>query len=214
MTRRTLSVHVRTALLAAGFLAAGLLSGCARLPFGTSSSARLRSLEQSVELSPDLRLRVYVAGDRNTADVFLTDLSDEELAAFTAPDSSWTEIDGQIVHVHMFLAPKAGQTPIETTAANATVRYAVLTQGQIGVYTGAGFLLPRGTAGDSHFGATLSNATVRLDRATPGFVDLLGPSRLELSFRATREPRTAAELRARIDALSRRAEAVAPAPTP
>ncbi|MEM7630318.1 MAG: hypothetical protein AAF356_13010 [Planctomycetota bacterium] len=184
------------------------LGACVHVPFLHRGEAELRSMTEPVLLSPSLPVRAYVALDKREADVYLTDLSDDQLTRFFDDDASWATFEGQIVHVRMFIQPRAGRTPIEPTAISATVRYAIMSNGSIGVYAGAGFCLPRSDPGGNSFAASLTGADVRLARATPDFVDLLGPARLSVDFNAPNNPELAATLRERLDALARYADPV------
>ncbi|MFN9972822.1 MAG: hypothetical protein ACK58T_23330, partial [Phycisphaerae bacterium] len=54
-------------------------------------------------------------------------------------------------------------------------------------YSGGGFLLPKGTAGDSSFGGTLKDASMRLTARTPGFVDRLGAAEFESGLKVPKD---------------------------
>jgi hypothetical protein len=155
--------------------AAMLVGVCVVLPgcgiAGSSGKARLKSMETGSVLAADLTTRVYRSDDPDTADFYLTDL----------PSSVWnagadvSDMSGVLIHIHMFLRPKAGHTPIEDTASTAVVRCLVLAKGEIGVYGGGGFFVNDGTPGGKSFGGSVRNASLRLVRHTDGFVDRLGP---------------------------------------
>ena len=89
----------------------------------------------------------------------------------------------------------------------------LLAEGELGVYTGAGFVLPNRSIAGSNLAGTLSGATLRLTHATPGFHDALGPSRLDMGFTTEPDETVAGELARRLDAIARRALPVEP-PTP
>ncbi|MFO0785182.1 MAG: hypothetical protein U0573_02440 [Phycisphaerales bacterium] len=149
-----------------------LCPSCGVFSGGLTRGTALSSVEQGTFLNVTPRYQAYYSSDVNTADFFLSDLPPETFA----DGADLTQFSGSLIHVHMFLAPKAGSTPIEFTASSATVRQLVLAEGQMGMYSGGGFLLPSGTAGDSSFGGTLRGASMRLTARTPGFVDRLGSS--------------------------------------
>ncbi len=86
--------------------------------------------------------------------------------------------EGVVVHIDLLWQPKAGATPMEPTATNVSIHYIVFAGGQVGVYGGSGFALPRGTLGGPHFGLSLKEASLTLLVSTDGFVDLLSPARL------------------------------------
>jgi len=171
-----------------GLAAILVAAGCG--PGRRGGSASLRSTQTGDELSASLPTRVYTPGDSNTADLYLTDL----------PPEVWTsgadvsDMAGMIVHVHMFIRPRAGRTPIESTASTASVRVLVLARGEIGVYGGGGFFLHSGDVGDATFGGSLSGGTLRLVHATPGFDDRLGPSKLTGAFSGRRDAETSRAL--------------------
>lgn len=187
-----------------------LLTGCAGFGIGSGGSGgsgAIASETQPTQLSLRLPNRAAVVQDRNTADVYLTDLSHETLERLGNGDLS-PEISGTLVHIHIFLNPKPGRTPIEDTAASSTARLVVVARGQIGVYDGAGFLLPGRSLRKGSASGTLRNAPSRLTRATPGFTDLLGPARLEVSFSAKSEPDKADPIARAVRVLSAAAEPV------
>lgn len=165
------------------------LSGC-----GTPGMA-LRSAQGRGTLDPNFTTRCYIpTEDKAGADVYLTDLPPE----LWRPDSDLAGISGTMVHVHLFLRPKAGKTPQAETASNLNIRYVVIGKGAVGVYAGGGFLLPSGTPGDETFGGRIDRASLRLSRAGEGFKDLLGPCELSGRFRAERNETAARLIEARM----------------
>lgn len=184
-------------------VSAAALSGCSGFKGGGSGgSATLASEISEVMLQSTLPTRAYTYQDKNTADIYLTDLSQEQLTNFFENDADWSSFTGSLVHIHLFLTPKPGRTPIEPTAANATVRYIVLAEGEIGVYDGAGFILPGKKIGKDSLSGSLMGAPAKLTRRTANFHDPLPATRLDLSFSARRNSPLADELRARVNALS------------
>lgn len=170
-----------------------LVHGCAGLSLGgggSGGSGVVASETQPTQLRLRLPTRAAIVKDRNTADVYLTDLSPTTLELLGEGRLS-PDISGTLLHIHIFLNPKPGRTPIEDTAASATARLIVIARGQVGVYDGAGFLLPGNSLKNGSAAGVLRNAPTRLTRATAGFIDPLGPSRLELSFDAKPDRPTA-----------------------
>ncbi|MEN0019540.1 MAG: hypothetical protein AAF747_01500 [Planctomycetota bacterium] len=165
-------------------LAALVFPGCR--VFGTSAGVRVESLVQDAALRPQSNTIAYTSAADNDADIYITDLSPDQLNQDPAT------LTGNVIHIRMFLRPRPSRTPIERTAVNATVRHAVLSCGPIGIYSGGGFLLPRGKPGGKHFSGGIEQASLRLARATPGFADLLGRSDFEAGFRAPNDPELAA----------------------
>lgn len=197
MARLTSKFGCGTAWAAAlgAVLLVGLLAGCgARTALG-GGSVRVESIDEGTALRPALRLRAYRAEDRNTADIYLTDLTPEQLEPTVDP----TTLAGSIVHVHMFIRPRSGRTPIEGTASTAAIRHVVLANGEVGVYSGGGFLLPSGNVGDSRFGGRISRATLRLTRSTDGFNDLLGAAEFSGAVSAPLDDAMAAKIEALLE---------------
>jgi len=196
----------------AAALAASMLGvvGCNALRGGGGSGGQSSIVSDTTDsaFTAPLPTRAYTYHDDNTADIYLTDLSDEELTAFFRSGADWSRISGTLVHVHLFLDPKPGKTPIEPTAATATVRYAIIADGRIGIYDGAGFMLPGQKPGKDTISGTLEDAPIRLSRVTPGFNDPFTAGKLDLTFEAPLDDRIAPELRARLDAVAARARPV------
>lgn len=171
----------RTAALTAALLALPLAS-CGG--FGSAGSMRAVSRgEEAAALPLNLPTSVFDSPDPTSAEFFLTDL----------PPGVWqggadaSDLSGVIIHIHMFMLPKAGNTPIETTASTATVRVLVLANGELGLFGGGGFLSKSGSVSDKRLGGSLQDATLRLIRATPNFDDRLGPAYASGGISATRD---------------------------
>jgi hypothetical protein len=136
----------------------------------TSSGVRVRSTERAAMLEPRVVSSGYRWQDASTADIYVSDIPMERLAGA----DSLADLSGSIVRIHMFLRPRPGKTPIATTASSVTIHCAVLARGEVGIYGGGGFLFPAGRPGDSSFGGSIEDGSVRLLASTPGFVDRLG----------------------------------------
>lgn len=168
-------------IIFAAALVLGLPAGCGTISILNNTSGNFVSNEQPHRLSPDLKTRIFDYSDRNTADVVLSDLPLETLT----DGDAWQSATGQIIHARMFIQPRPGRTPIETTACTGTIRYIVLTgNGEYGIYAGGGFLLPDGKPDGKRFSGEIHNATLRLVSATPGFKDLIGSGTLGMDFSA------------------------------
>jgi hypothetical protein len=97
------------------------------------------------------------------------------------------ENPSQAVTIRMFWRPRAGRTPIASTATNATVNYVVFSGADnrsVGIYSGAGFLYPRSKPGSARLSASLWQATLSLKEHDAAFQDLLGAATLAGSFKA------------------------------
>ncbi len=163
----------------AAILGLAAQSGC----LGPSNTARLLSTRSQTELSAELLTRVYSAVDRNTADFYLTNLPPEA----ARPDADPLALTGTLIHVHMFLQPLAGRTPLGSDGCSVTVRQLVLSGGDAGMYAGGGFMTPRDVVGSTTCGGKFRHATLRLLAATKDFGDLLGPSEMSADFDARRD---------------------------
>ncbi len=183
------------------------LAGCNAIRGGGGSggSSTIHSDANEKTLKASFKTKAYTFHDDNTADIYLTDLTDTELTAFFAPDANWSQISGTLVQIHLFLDPKPGKTPIEHTAATASIRYAIIAQGEIGIYDGAGFMLPGSKPGKGSIDGTIHSAPLRLTRATPNFTDLFEAAKITIEFDAKQNDPNAAELRARLDAMAAKA---------
>lgn len=172
----------------------GILPGCS---FTGAGPITARSVNSTGSLVLEPTLRAYRAIDSNTADVYLTDLP----AWALEPGASLAEVSGQLLHLHLFISPEAGQTPIDQTACSVTLRQFVIARGQIGMYGGGGFLQPDDDPGDGDFDGAIRGATMRFISSTPGFSDLLGPAELSGGIEAPRDDQTARMLAAKLNEL-------------
>ncbi|MBL8762643.1 MAG: hypothetical protein JNM07_00050 [Phycisphaerae bacterium] len=169
-------------------------AGCAR----HGGVFELTSGTTGAVFSTSLPGAAYSTPDASTADLYLTDLP---LNRLQNPNDSLADVSGSLVHVHLFLVPKAGSTPIDATACNATVRQLVFAQGVLGLYAGGGFFNPSGDPGDPELAGSMRGASLRLARSSPGFADRLGPVTLAGTFGAPRSEGLARNLAARMEAL-------------
>jgi hypothetical protein len=159
------------------------------------------STDGTKSLAPDFKTAAYTSTDGDTADVYLSDLPRER---FTNPRDNLSDCTGSILHLHIFLVPEAGQTPIDNTACNITVRQLVLTKNAphgMGLYGGGGFLLPRGEFGSGDIGGSINAASHRLTRFSTGFNDLLGPGTLTGGFSAPLDEQLAQQMSAKLETL-------------
>lgn len=191
-------------ILGAALACSSFLGGCNAIRGGGGSggSSTIVSDANQTVFKASFPIKAYTYHDNNTADIYLTDLSDQELTTFFAPNADWSSISGTLVQIHLFLDPKPGKTPIEHTAATASIRYAIISQGEIGIYDGAGFMLPGTKPGNDSIGGNIRSAPLRLTRRTPRFTDLFDAAKIDLNFNAKLDDPVAAELRARLDAMA------------
>lgn len=186
------------------WLWSALGAGCTLGLAGEGGAVSVRSQEHAARLEPSMMTGVYHPLDDNTADVYLSDLAPEELlAALRDPGES---APGVVMHLHVFLFPKAGRTPIDFTASNSSLTMVVLTGSSAGVYGGGGFVLPRGRIGDESFSGRARGLTLRLLSAPEGFVDRLGLSEVDGQIRARRDDALAQEIGGAMTALRSKLE--------
>jgi hypothetical protein len=142
----------------------------------------VRSLsEEPAVLRGVFQTSLYSHDDNRGSSFLLADLPLETLL-----EGQFTQ--GQLLHVELLWVPKAGATPMDPAATNASSRLVVFAGDEVGIYGGAGFALPRGRMGDDRVTLTIRNASLGLQEATSGFVDLLGTSELTGRFTAEHHP--------------------------
>jgi len=93
----------------------------------------------------------------------------------------------QAVVIRMLWMPRAGRTPIDANATNATVHYLIFDGDDVGVYGGAGYLYPGRKPGRAKLKAGLWQANVSISDASEGFEDKLGTAMIEGRFTAERD---------------------------
>lgn len=173
------------------FACALSLGGCNA--FTGRGDLRASSLGGSAAiLDTDIRSAYYEADANGAISFMLADVPAAQIiegALASAPDG------GQIVHLELLWIPKPGATPIESSATNVMIRYAIVCGGEVGVYAGAGFAMPVDEVGDRRFTIELRHSSLQLTERTEGFRDLLSPLRLTGKFTAARDDRLARRLR-------------------
>lgn len=166
------------ALLVAGAL---LLTGCTSQLWTSQSALAVVSQDDDT-----LRLR----GDFNSA--YYVYESDDALTIvlIEGPEDEPT----QAAAIRLMWRPKAGSTPINGDATNATIQYIVFANRrteegffrEVGIYNGAGFLFLDSAPGEARLTASLWQADLLLADRSDRFRDLLGQSTLRGSFTAER----------------------------
>ncbi len=158
---------------------AGCGAGTRLMPWSgaTGGSLRVESLGDERVVLPG-RFESAVYADRGIETSFL--ICDRPISEFLQGGVE----SGRVIHVELLWSPKAGATPIEDSATNASIRYIIFSAGEVGIYAGAGFARLKGTPGDEVFGLAIQDASLKLIDSTPGFNDLLTPARLTGSFGA------------------------------
>lgn len=192
MTRRVSGFHrVLIAAMFGGLAAAG---GCGG---GGGRAVRLESIEQGARLDATATMQAYRSADANSADIYMTDLPESALEG----DADLSGVTGNMTQLRLFINPEPGATPIDPTACSVTIRHIVIAGGEVGVYAGGGFLDPSDAPGGRTFSGRVHGATLRLVAASPGFKDLLGPSRFTGGFSARKDEALARRMEARFRGL-------------
>jgi len=144
-----------------------LASGC-----GADTSLVITARDDAFILEPLFITSVYRKIDVNTADIYLSDLPVDQVARRLARSAEGEPgAAGVVVHIHLFLMPKAGRTPIEYTASNVSITQLVLTGASTGVYSGGGFFLPSSEVGSRWLEGRIKGASLRLSRQQGNFLD-------------------------------------------
>jgi len=177
-------------------------AGCGWLSDGPSNLV-LDARTSNAVLEPVYTTAVYRYIDPNTMDVVLSDLPIGLLMDAAEGRLAEPLPAGNLSRVHVFLNPRAGYTPIDYTASNASFTHIVVSGEVYGVYTGAGFVLPSTAPGEPSFSGNTSGANLKLASATAGFEDMLGPTEVTGRVSATRDDATAEKLGALVSAMAR-----------
>jgi len=83
--------------------------------------------------------------------------------------------DAIILHAQLLWQPKPGSTPVDPTATNVTLRLLLVTEGEVGLYGGAGFAWPSGDLDEGPAALDIVGSSMTLLDSTEGFRDLLSP---------------------------------------
>jgi hypothetical protein len=199
--------------IGAGAIAAALVAsgGCSILRGTPGGVLTLSGADGSHTFAPDYSTAAYRSVDADTFDVFLSDIPRERLAN---PNDLLAGASGNLVHVHIFLTPDAGNTPIDSTACNFTVRHLVLAGGTadapvMGLYAGGGFVATAPSLMGGSINGAVSAASERLCRSTPAFKDLLGSATLSGRFAASEDEHLADAMSGKLEMLVSRLPALA-----
>lgn len=175
------------AILVLSLAIAMMLGGCESVQLArlipTAPTARIESLgDEPVVLSGRFSTSVYALRNGVEASYLLSDIPIDALLEGEMRD-------GQILHVELLWEPKAGSTPMNPSVTNASVRHVIIIDGEVGVYGGAGFALPKGRVGQRKSELSITNASLKLLEKTSGFNDLLTPAHLSATISATLDER-------------------------
>jgi len=191
--------HARGRLLKAALwllpAACGAMAACGVGPDRVAVTALVADAQQRPGLACAPTLLAYRSDDAGQAELLATDLE----AADLDPATPLEAITGQITRVRMFAVPIRGRTPQSSAAANAVVQHAVLNEGVLAVYAGAGLLRPEQRPGGPTLAAAMAAGSLRLTRASEGFIDPIGPARVDLALTADRNAALARLIAGRLD---------------
>jgi hypothetical protein len=127
--------------------------------------------DTAVRLVSEFRNGTYAVEPAMTTVVF-SDIPYEDLADGSARD-------GRFLHIEVLWRPRPGKTPIEPSSTNVTIRFVVVSGGEVGVYVGGGFAwIAGGRAKGEPLELDMIGSSISLVDKTPGFVDLLSPASL------------------------------------
>lgn len=168
---------------------------------GCNSSLWTSQSALSVVSQDDTSLRLQ--GDFNSAYYVFDSTESITIVLIEGPEDNPT----QAAAIRMMWQPKAGLTPVNPDATNATIQYIVFANRrtdegffrEVGIYSGAGFLHLDSEPGDARLTASLWQADLLLADRSDRFKDLLGQSTLLGSFTAERDSAKVHELLKRLN---------------
>lgn len=165
------------------------VQGCGIGETGSAGTLRSQSLRTDAVLLPaDYSVAVFSNEKIAGTSIMLSDVPIEQVI-------SGEVLNAQIMHIELLWVPKAGETPMDSAATNASIRHIVISNGQVGIYGGAGFARPsENPATSDKVTFTLRDASLALQESTKGFVDLLSPSKLTGTFSAKKDDKLARQL--------------------
>lgn len=178
---RSLNKYKQSLIMLAFLCITLLQTGCTNLT--GSGALQVESLGANPGLLPgQFSTAVYAENDNNVASFYLCDVPVEDLLRGKLKE-------GQIVHIELLWIPKPGRTPLDQSAANISVRHVIVTDGEFGVYGGAGFAIPDSKMGSTKVSVSIPEASLTLLESSTGFSDRLGPGRMSGTFTAVLDER-------------------------
>lgn len=93
-----------------------------------------------------------------------------------------------VLHAQLLWQPKPGATPVDPTATNVTLRLLLISDGELGLYGGAGFAWPSGDLDEGPASLEIVGSSMTLLSSTEGFRDLLSPVLLLGRLQAPLDP--------------------------
>ncbi|MDP7071048.1 MAG: hypothetical protein QF561_06845 [Phycisphaerales bacterium] len=129
-------------------------------------------------LSMPIETRICTSDPYVHTSIWMSSLTLDDLVAAPMPS-------GQILHVEMLFPPQPGETPIDPDATNLSIRYILISNGEVGIYEGGGFGYPIGGHESGTMSLRVEPSGLVLTESTDGFVDLLSPAELTAVFTGT-----------------------------
>lgn len=178
------------AFLAASCAAIFSLAGCA----GTETVGRAELVALgSTPLSFEREFVVGAYATKESEDSFW--FSDVPLSALLAHSEATPIKDAVFLHAQLIWLPKPGMTPLDPSATNLVVRIVIVSDGEVGLYGGAGFARIDGEPGKERVEISVEGGTLTLLEKTGGFNDLLSPAGFSGTFAADFAPEESARWR-------------------
>lgn len=179
-----------TVILATACSAVAMLSGCS----GTQTVGRAELVALgSTPLSFEREFVVGAYATKESEDSFW--FSDVPLSALLAHSDATPIKDAVFLHAQLIWLPKPGLTPLDPSATNLVVRVVIVSDGEVGMYGGAGFARIDGEPGDERVEIEVEGGTLTLLERTKGFNDLLSPAGFSGTFAADFAPEEASRWR-------------------
>lgn len=172
--------------------------GCALVALSGCSSAETVGRAELVALgsSPLAFEREFIVGNyatKESEDSFW--FSDVPLSRLLAHSDAAPIKDAVFLHAQLIWIPKPGLTPLDPSATNLVVRVVIVSDGEVGLYGGAGFARIEGEPGKERVGIEVEGGTLTLLESTKGFNDLLSPAGFSGTFAAEFAPEESARWR-------------------
>jgi hypothetical protein len=187
---RTHRFPLAPAFVATSILALASLGGCS----GTEAVGRAEMV--ALGSAPLLFEREFIVGSyatKESEDSFW--FSDVPLSRLIAHSEESPLKDAVFLHAQMIWIPKPGLTPLDPSATNLVLRVLIVSDGEVGLYGGAGFARVEGEPGDERIEIEAEGGTLTLLERTKGFNDLMSPAGFSGTFAARFAPEDAARWR-------------------
>ena len=175
-----------------------LATACGLAPLAGCSSSEAVGRAEIVALgsAPLLFEREFIVGSyatKESEDSFW--FSDVPLEQLLAHSDAAPLKDAVFLHAQLIWIPKPGLTPLDPAATNLVLRVLIVSDGEVGLYGGAGFARVEGLPGKEQVEIEVEGGTLTLLEKTAGFNDLLSPAGFSGTFAAGFAPEDSAKWR-------------------